>query len=59
MNDWGTYAVHIEKTRKPSDWPQAIASVPEEHREAVETYLRSMARRIRNVRRLRGSARRG
>lgn len=54
MNDWGTYAIRIEKTRKPSDWPKAIAEVPEEHRGAVEAYLRSMARRIRNVRRLRG-----
>ena len=54
MNDWGAYAIRIEKTRKPSEWPKAISEVPEEHREAVETYLRSMARRIRNVRRLRG-----
>ena len=53
MNDWGTYAIRIEKTRKPSDWPKAIAEVPEECREAVETYLRSIARRIRNIRAIR------
>lgn len=53
MNDWGSYAIRIEKTRKPSDWPQAIAEVPDEVRMEVETYLRSIARRIRNIRAIR------
>ena len=50
MNDWGTYAIRIEKTRKPSDWPAQLSQLPEIYRSDVDRYLRSIARRMRTVR---------
>ncbi len=54
MNDWGAHAVAIQRRHAPKDWPEQLDHVPEECREAVETYLRSIARRMRTVRLARG-----
>lgn len=45
-----SYAVEIERTREPRDWPKALEGVPVECRERCEEYLRGIAQRIRVVR---------
>ena len=52
--DWGARAVRIEKTYRPKDWPAQIAQLPEIYRFETDRYLRSIAYRIRVVRRVRG-----
>lgn len=49
-SSWLHFAVEIERTRAPKDWPEALKDVPDECREEVETYLRGIAARIRVVR---------
>ena len=52
--DWGAHAVRIEKAYRPKDWPAQIAQLPEIYRFETDRYLRSIAYRIRVVRRVRG-----
>lgn len=44
------YAIEIERTRAPKDWPAALKQVPAEFRPETENYLRGIAARIRVVR---------
>ena len=47
------YAIEIERTRAPKDWPAALKQVPDEFRPDTEKYLRGIAARIRVIRGLR------
>jgi hypothetical protein len=40
-------AVEIQRRRKPRDWPDALAALPEDQRPVAEAYLRGIAARMR------------
>jgi hypothetical protein len=52
-----SYAIEIERTRAPKDWPTALKAVPEQCRAECEEYLRGIAARIRVVRELKNGKR--
>lgn len=44
------FALDIQRTREPRQWPAALACVPAECRAECEEYLRGIADRLRTVR---------
>ena len=50
QNDALAHAVAIQRRSAPKDWPAQIAALAPEHRAAAESYLRTIAHRIRTVR---------
>lgn len=44
------WAVLVQQHERPADWPAALERVPEDRRAAAESYLRDIARRMRNAR---------
>ena len=46
---WG---LQIHRHRDPRDWPHALEQVPEQHRAEAEAYLRGIAARMRNLKRM-------
>lgn len=47
---WGLY---LHRRVDPARWPEALESVPAEHRAAAERYLRDIAARMRVARKAR------
>lgn len=44
------YGAAIHRYVPHADWPEALARVPDAHRQAVEAYLRGIASRMRTQR---------